>query len=69
MWTLLEKKLAVLGQTLNGNTQEELGASSAEEIRATDNTSYDDVIRAIVSKVKLFLEHRRIRSSPFVFTD
>ncbi len=50
MWTLLEKKLAVLGQTLNGNTQEELGASSAEEIRAND-ASMDDVIKSIVSKV------------------
>jgi len=50
MWTLLEKKLVVLGQTLNGNTQEDLGASSAEEIRANDE-SYDDFIRAIVSKI------------------
>jgi hypothetical protein len=51
MWALLEKKLAVLGQTLNGNTQEELGACSGEEIAANES-SYDDVIKAIVSKVK-----------------
>jgi hypothetical protein len=52
MWTLLEKKLQVLGQVLNGNTQEELGASSAEELCATNEDSYDEVIRSIVSKVR-----------------
>jgi hypothetical protein len=51
IWSLIEKKINVLGQALNGCTQEDMGASSAENALQPNDMSYDDFIRTILDKV------------------